>query len=224
MKNLITYLSNTLECDGAATPGSVMGMGNPMAPEGDAVGSGDMMPPKRRKKVKPGKEKQEWPDDTGQIKEGLLSNDFGDDDNDLGLGFDGLLEDVMEQFKKPTMNEKSWSQLFEVFKISCKELEQRTKPATMSLMKACRKKDYTIVTFYNKSAGRGSTNCIYGIEFRKFIRNPLPTALQIAYLPDRGLVRWDDYKVNHPSAINFKLSEWFVLPGDVWDQIRSLID
>ena len=55
MRSLTQYFN---ECD-CATPGTVMGASNPMAPDGTTPGSGDMFPKTKHKKVKPGKEKQE---------------------------------------------------------------------------------------------------------------------------------------------------------------------
>lgn len=229
MRSLITCLSNALECDGAATPGSVMGVGNPMAPDGTNVGSGDMFPPKRKKRVKPGKESQEWPNDSGQIKEGLLSTDFGDIDDDLGLGFDHTLETIMNYAKKrSSITEKDWVNLYNIFKSQCREMQANTKPATMTIKKACLSKDYTIIAFLDKTTGGYKHNTqrfTYGIEIRKFIKNPRPIAVQVSYDPSDSELRFvRDYNVNHPQMLNFKLSEWFALPGIVWDQMRTHID
>lgn len=66
MKSLSQYIAN--ECgDGAATPGSTIGMGNPMMPGADGddsiVGSGDLLTAKAKKEKK-------------KIKEGLLDIDL----------------------------------------------------------------------------------------------------------------------------------------------------
>lgn len=226
MKSLISYF----ECDGAATPGSVMGMGNPMAPDGTNVGSGDMFPTRRRKKVKPGKEQQEWPNDAGQVKEGLLDDDFGMSDDNFGLGWEKTLEDIVKMANgNSAIPEKEWVKLYDLFKIQCRELQAKTKPASMTIKKACLSKEYTIVAFLNKTSGGGSkilnTDYTYGIEIRKFIKNPRPLAVQFSYVPYCERVMWrKDYHVNHPQALNFKTSEWFALPGFVWDELRKNID
>lgn len=47
-----TEFRKKYECEGNATPATTMGMGNPAAPEGDSVGSGDLFQTKRKKKMK----------------------------------------------------------------------------------------------------------------------------------------------------------------------------
>lgn len=49
MKRLFDYLK---ECDGMATPGNTVGMGNPMPPSGDNVGSEPLVPVAKAKKEK----------------------------------------------------------------------------------------------------------------------------------------------------------------------------
>lgn len=220
MKDLTAYF----ECDGAATPATVMGMGNPMAPEGDSVGSGDTFDhQKRKKKVKPGKEKQEWPDDKGQDKanEGLLDDDFGMDDSDLGLGFDDMLDRFIAMYdgeEKPT--EKDYEQFFNNFKAVAKgySASQNIKD---SIMKACRGKVYTVIAFYKKGlmGAKGSTHQNV-IEIRKFVRNPRPEAFAIGW-STRGLAM-RNYYVNHPTNINIQMSEWYALPGEVWNKLSNL--
>lgn len=234
MKDLTTYFGecNMHECDGAATPASVMGMGNPMAPDGSTPGSGDTFDhQKRRKKVKPGKEKQEWPDDPetgsggdkGQLKEGLLDDDFGITDDDFGLGFDQLLEKYAKLYRnhdRPSKND--YDHFFNNFK-ACVAEASASSGIKDSIMKACRGKNHVVVAFYKANAmgckGRKFENVI---EFRKFIKNPRPMAVGIGWLDNR--IWRAEYHVNHPTNINIQMSEWFVLPGDVWDQLRKLID
>lgn len=53
MKSLKDYI--TQECDASgsgvnATPSNTMGLGNPMAPDGELPGSGDTLDPKKKKK------------------------------------------------------------------------------------------------------------------------------------------------------------------------------
>lgn len=231
MKDLTTYFQ---ECDGAATPATVMGMGNPMAPEGDSVGSGDTFDhQKRKKKVKPGKEKQGWPcdpklgsgEDKGRDKsnESLLDDDFGLTDDDFGLGFDQLIEKYVKMYRnydRPSKND--YDNFFNNFK--CCVAESSAKSGIKdSIMKACRGKNHTVAVFYKSNSmgykGRKFENVI---EFRKFIKNPRPIAVGIGWLDNR--VWRAEYNVNHPTNINIQMSEWFVLPGDVWDQLRKLID
>lgn len=230
MKDLVTYFS---ECDGAAAPGTVMGMGNPMAPEGTTPGSGDTFDHQRRKKkVKPGKEKQEWPDDKDQdnTNEGLLDADFGADDNDLGLGFDKLLEQFAELLRHPRMSMEEYFGFYDRFKATCKELQDKTKASSMSIMKACRGKELVVATFYDRNSTCGyarmakSAPYTHGIEFRKFIENPRPTAVQVAWDPNRNrFVNNLDYNVNHPTTMNVQTSTWIVLPGWVWDKLNELM-
>ena len=221
MKDLTTYF----ECDGAATPGTVMGMGNPMAPDGTNPGSGDTFDhQKRRKKVKPGKEKQEWPDDKGQSKtnEGLLDDDFGMSDSDLGLGFNDLLERFVNIWGGKEMpSEKDYEIFFNNFKAVAKE---RSASAGIkdSIMKCCRGKVYTVMAFYKKGLmGTKSTSYQNVIEIRKFIRNPRPQAIASGWY--NGEVYTREYNVNHPTNINIQLSEWYAVPGDVWDKLNELI-
>lgn len=49
MKSLREYLS---EMEGAATPGNTMGMGNPVVPNGNNVGSEPIIPTAKTKKEK----------------------------------------------------------------------------------------------------------------------------------------------------------------------------
>lgn len=236
MKDLTSYF----ECDGAATPATVMGMGNPAAPEGDAVGSGDTFDfKKRKKKVKPGKEKQEWPSDAGQGKanEGLLDDDFGLTDDSLGLGFDKWLETYIEYLKEPgKCTEAQYNSLYTTFNVLCAELQANTKPDNVSILKACRSKVYTVITFLKKTSCLGDTrnlSRINGIEIRKFVKNPRPQAVQIAWDPkrheqvsSRQVVRGQvfyEYGVNHPQNINMQYSEWYVVPGEVYDKILNAL-
>lgn len=79
---LIDYLR---ECgEGAATPGNTTGIGNPMAPSGDQVGSGDIpnatakTKRKRNKKdvrIKDGKEYEHMPVTYEDLMEGLFDDD-----------------------------------------------------------------------------------------------------------------------------------------------------
>lgn len=58
MKSLHKFLEEFAGPAGGATPGNTMGMGNPMAPEGDVPGSGDIPTAKakrQKKKIKNGK-------------------------------------------------------------------------------------------------------------------------------------------------------------------------
>lgn len=230
MKDLITYF----ECDGAATPGTVMGMGNPMAPEGDSVGSGDTFDhQKRKKKVKPGKEKQEWPDDPklgsggdkGQDKtnEGLLDDEFGITDDDFGLGFNQLLEqyaDIYLKKEKPTQTD--YDHFFNTFKASVAETSKKS-GIKDSIMKACRGKVHVVAAFYKfNPMGYRRDKFANVIEFRKFIKNPRPVAKAIGW--NDGRVYSNEYNVNHPTNISIQTSEWYVLPGDVWEQLEKYID
>lgn len=232
MKSLTSYFN---ECDGAATPGSVMGMGNPMAPDGTNPGSGDMFPKAKRKKVKSGKEKQEWPDDTN---EGLLDADFGLSDEDLGMGFDKMLEQFLEYLTDENANptEQQYMNLYTTFKAACAEVQAKTKPDSISILKACRGKEYTVVTFYKKTSCSGvakNLSYVNGIEIRRFIKNPRPEAVQIAWDPQTSHLMtsrkwyrsrwWYSYDVNHPQNISMQHSEWFVVPGNTYEQVTKAI-
>ena len=241
MKDLISYF----ECDGAATPGSVMGMGNPAAPDGSTPGSGDTFDhQKRKKKVKPGKEKQEWPDDPetgsggdrGQLREGLLDDDFGMSDDDLGMGFDKMLEVFIDYLVNvPNITEQQYNNLYTTFKAACAEVQAKTKPDNVSTLKACRGKVYAVVAFYKKTSCSGTPGSGYinGIEIRKFIRNPRPDAVQIAWDPKHHELKsskriikgipYYEYGVNHPQNINMQLSEWYVVPGEVYGEIIKVV-
>lgn len=227
MKSLSTHIKYSLECDGAATPATVMGMGNPMAPEGDAVGSGDMFPTKKsgKKKVKPSKERQEWPNDAGQNKtdEGLLDDDFGLEDSDLGLGFDDMLEQYVSYMMgriRPT--ESEYEQFFKNFKAVCTEVSASLN-LKVSVLRACRGKEYTIIGFYKKTGCGDPRSMLYtnGIEIRKFIKNPRPEACQIAW-DGKRITRRMDYSVNHPTQLNTRVVEFMALPGYVWDKISEM--
>lgn len=215
MKDLSTYF----ECDGAATPGTVMGMGNPMAPEGDSVGSGDTFPTRKTAKTRRKKVKPEQLDDKGQsnANESLLDSNFGLDDSDFGLGFDNLLErlaDIIDYKEYPS--EKDYEQFYNHFKACTKELAAKS-GIRDSIMKACRSKNHTIITFY-PSRQRNLTNVI---EIRKFIENPRPDAIAVGW--HFNYIYYNRYKVNHPTTSIMRNSEWFVVPGDVWDKLMGFL-
>lgn len=88
MKGLKDYLQEC--CDGAATPASTMGAGNPAAPDLDGTpGSGDMFPTAKAKKQKRRKKdvRVSWDkkDPVTDTYEGLLSADFDINDQDMKL-------------------------------------------------------------------------------------------------------------------------------------------
>ena len=222
MKDLSTYF----ECDGAATPGTVMGMGNPMAPEGDSVGSGDTFPTRKTAKTRRKKVKPEQLDDKGQsnaneligANESILDSDFGLDDSDFGLGFDNLLErlaDIINYKENPS--ETDYEQFYNHFKACAKELAAKS-GIRDSIMKACRSKNYTIITFY-PSRQPNLTNVI---EIRKFIENPRPDAIAVSWRFNH--IYYNRYKVNHPTTLIMRNSEWFVVPGNVWDKLMGLLE
>lgn len=221
MRDLSTYF----ECCDAATPGTVMGMGNPAAPEGDTVGSGDTFRnQKRKKKVKPGAEKQEWPNDIGRGKtdEGLLDMDFGLDDSSFGLSLDDLLEqfaDIFREDERPT--EHDYESFYEGFKACIRELATKS-GITDSVMKACRGSKYTVISFWKKGLmGNSWLSYENVIEVRKFIHKPRPSAIALGWSSIGVQKRM--YDVNHPTAGHMRHAEWFIVPGDIWDKLEALI-
>lgn len=221
MRDLSTYF----ECCDVATPGTVMGMGNPAAPEGDTVGSGDTFRnQKRKKKVKPGAEKQEWPNDIGRGKtdEGLLDADFGLDDSSFGLSLDDMLKqfaDILRLNERP--NEHEYESFYNNFKACVRELATKS-GITDSVMRACRSQKYTIISFWKKGfMGEVRANYENVIEIRKFIYKPRPNAVALGW--DGTGVHKRIYNVNHPTSGHMRLAEWFVVPGDVWDKLNAII-
>ena len=227
MKDLSTYFECDMhECDGAATPGSVMGMGNPMAPDGTNVGSGDMFPPRKKKKVKPGKENQDWPDDAGQGKanEGLLDSDFGNDDATFGLDFNDLLEqfvNIYMHYERPSQSD--YESFFNAFKVTTKTLAMSSGIGE-SVMRASRGKKHVIIAFFttgNMDYRKGNFTNV--IEIRKFIENPRPQCVALGWQPNHKRTYSAEYHVNHPTIMNIKQSEWFVVPAIVWEKIKEKI-
>ena len=224
MKDLSTYL----ECDGAATPSTVMGMGNPAAPDGEVPGSGDTFDyqktakSKRRKKDVRTTDKKHQEEIVQSTTEGLLDADFGMDDS-----FDSAIVDAMlDRFAaisngddKPT--EQQYAQFYEQFRSVAKSI--RSQFSGVSLMKAFRSKDYTIISFKEKTncLYRGSLSYLKGIEIRKFVKNPLPWGVEIAWDPAGYCISNAAQRLNHPTAMNIKLWDAYIAPADVWDKLQD---
>ena len=161
--------------------------------------------------------------DQGKANESLLDADFGTKDNQFGLSFDDQLEVLAGMFSFGNIpSPKDYKEFYDRFKIITKAYAEDF-GAKESIMKACRGKVYTVVAF--KESGmmydpKMKFNNV--IEIRKFIKNPRPEAYGIAADTDdsRVYVR-GPYPVNHPAAINMRQSEWYILPGDVWDKFEK---
>lgn len=226
MKNLSTYIEC---CDGAATPSTVMGIGNPMAPDGEIPGSGDTFDyqktakAKRRKKDLKTTDKKHQEEIVQPATEGLLDADFGMDDS-----FDeAILDDMVDKYAAfvnhdTTPTKAQYMQFYERFRALAKSVSRQFEG--VSLMRAFRSKDYTIISFKEKSNGlniRSRLDYEYGIEIRKFVQNPLPWAIEIAWS------KWDDLhahttqRVNHPTSMNIKFWDAYIAPADLWDKLQS---
>lgn len=214
MESLADYLR---ECEGAATPASTMGMGNPAAPgECGAVGSGDLLTAKAKKEKKKKK-----------IEEGLLDADFGLDDSFDDNLLDSYIDTYVEWCKntgKPSGSQ--YKQFYDNFMLAVESVSKRNAPAS-SMMKAFRSKEYTIVIFKNTtglghSGYRNWGSYEMGIEIRRFIKNPLPEAIEMAWDPAQQTVLRRYYKrVNHPDGLSIKSWKCFVLPGHIYDKVYS---
>ena len=226
MKDIATYLQ---ECgEGCATPASTMGIGNPSAPGSDTVGSGDTFDhqktakAKRRKKDKIIKDGEERKEPIVQpTTEGLLDADFGMDDSFDEVAFDPLLDEYVKYLIEQPGTEESWNDFYNRFKVLCEELA-KTVDHNMSIMKAFRSKDYTIVSFKTQGLINRRYKCSEVIEIRKFVKNPLPYAYEVGWDSNNGIVRRTvGYRANHPAAINLKTWQVCVLPGEIWDWLQE---
>lgn len=223
MRDLSTYF----ECDGA-TPATVMGAGNPMAPDGEIPGSGDTFDhqktakAKRRKKDVRTTDKKHQEDIVQPATEGLLDADFGMDDS-----FDSVILDVMlDKFAaisngddKPS--EHQYLEFYERFRSVAKSMHVQF--SGVSLMKAFRSKDYVIISFKEKTncLFKGSLSYTKGIEIRKFVKNPLPWGIEVAWSPAGYCISNGAQRLNHPTAMNIKLWDAYIAPADVWDKLQD---
>lgn len=214
-----TLYSKIKECDGAATPASTMGMGNPCAPGPDgSVGSGDMFPTEHTAKAKKEKKKK-------HLREGLLDDDFGMNDSFDDNILDSYIEQYGAHFKNNTgFTKDEYYKFFENFQIACKDAAGRFADSK-SLMRAFRSKEVTIVIFKEDtpmSTRGGKGKYKKGIEVRRFIQNPLPEAIETSWSDDDNLIRCAFYmRVNHPQMVNIKNWKCYVCPADVYDKVYN---
>jgi hypothetical protein len=203
-------LDKFLECDGGcATPGNTAGAGNPAPPTDTTPGSGDIPNTKRKRKLK-------------SIKEGLLDKDFGEGDEFDKVLVDGFIETFADYYAcKVSPTKQEYERLYNQFEITCKSYKSQFK---MSLMAAFRSKEVTIITFKEKTGLRGKKDFDHGIEIRKFVKNPLPQTVEIAWHSDRDQVwSWSHNKANHPT--NLDISRWhsYICPPEIWDNVTKAI-
>lgn len=227
MKDLSTYL----ECDGA-TPSTVMGAGNPMAPDGEVPGSGDTFnhqkktaKAKRRRKDVRTDDKKHQEDIVQPATEGLLDADFGMDDS-----FDSVIIDSMlDKFAAirngdDQLTERQYNDFYEQFRTVAKTLHAQFEG--VSLMKAFRSKDYTIISFKEKTncLVSKSLNYVKGIEIRKFVKNPLPWGIEVAWHSNGFCSSGISKRCNHPTTMNIKLWDAYIAPADVWDKLMDRLN
>lgn len=206
------------ECgEGCATPLNTVGMGNPGAPDGEAVGSGDTFDhqkrtakPKRRKKDKEIPDPQKDP----HIVEGMFDDDFDITTTDI---LDNLLEEFAKIYKSGVnIDPAEYEDFYERFMKHCETIER----PKSSLMKAFRSKDNTIVMFMEE-AKKGNWLRTKQISIRKFISNPLPEEFQIYEIDIHGKIVQKNYekRVNHPTTLDLRNKAVFVLPEGVYNKL-----
>lgn len=217
MKNLTDILVNALECDGAC-PGNTMGMGNPIAPnpETGEYGSGDVPNAKAKKQKSKRRYKDTHPDDKGsKIIESIFDvEDLGDDDV-FKIGLDSCVENINKILNR-RMEAPEYIKFVEDFRVICKNASIETKLSTQAQF---RSKDFTIVSFMPDDPKKDITHFV---EIRRFIKNPLPYALEL-------YIQYGDWvysrvlqRVNHPSTpVAMKArAEHYLLPTDFWEKLN----
>lgn len=219
-------LTDFLECD-AASPSTVMGMGNPAAPDGEVPGSGDTFDhqkptakTKRRKKDVRTSDKKPQEDIVQPATEGLLDADFGMDDSFDSAIMDTMIDKFAEVYNNTiNLNEQQYIQFYEQFRSVAKAASQQFNG--MSMMKAFRSKEHVIISFKAKTTLHGKTlSYDKGIEIRRFVKNPLPWAVEIAWCDVRGYaVSGSSLRCNHPTTMNLKLWEAYICPVEIWDKL-----
>lgn len=199
MKDLSTYLE---ECgDGAATPASTIGMGNPAAPgpEGE-TGSGDLLTAKCKRCKKKKK----------KVQEGLLDDDFDVSDDHLKTQFIDELFDLL--YPKQQISEQEWER-------SCQRIKEIGEiialPNSKSAMATFRSKNTVILSVSTPK------NSLPKVEIRKFIKNPLPDAFEYEYRFG-NIMTYLRRRVNHPTQLNLAKTKLFVVPEEVWTRVVEL--
>lgn len=213
MKSLSQYIAN--ECgDGAATPGSTIGMGNPMMPGADGddsiVGSGDLLTAKAKKEKK-------------KIKEGLLDIDLDVKDEvvvtNLAETWAEKLSDFTVNFTEIN-NDKHYIEFLN-------ELQEQIKTVAItpkkSIMAALRSKDYTVILFKQKVISRRGGVGTNAVEIRKFIQNPLPESVTFYVDKYKQVTCKYNKRANHLVMIDIKNTQLFFLPADVYDDMFKII-
>lgn len=219
MKDLSTYL----ECDGCATPGSVVGMGNPAAPDGDTPGSGDTFDhqkkttkAKRRKKDVQTDDKKHQESIVQPTQEGLLDDDFGMTDEFDHVLVDSYLDQYAQFLQRETEPTKQQFETFYAGFEACAQVMHGATAGSTSLMKAFRSKDYTMISFKQK----GDTKAI---EIRKFVKNPLPYSYNLEWFGSY-INSNKSGRTNHPTALNMKMWRPYICPADIWDKLQSRLN
>lgn len=213
MKSLSQYIAN--ECgDGAATPGSTIGMGNPMMPGADGddstVGSGDLLTAKAKKEKK-------------KIKEGLLDIDLDVKDEvvvtNLAKTWAEKLSDFTVNFTEIN-NDKHYIEFLN-------DLQEQIKTVAItpkkSIMAALRSKDYTVILFKQKVLSRRFGVGTNAVEIRKFIQNPLPESVTFYVDKYKQVTCKYNKRANHLVMIDIKNTQLFFLPADVYDDMFKII-
>lgn len=213
MKSLSQYIAN--ECgDGAATPGSTIGMGNPMMPGADGddsiVGSGDLLTAKAKKEKK-------------KIKEGLLDIDLDVKDEvvvtNLAKTWAEKLSDFTVNFTEIN-NDKHYIEFLN-------DLQEQIKTVAItpkkSIMAALRSKDYTVILFKQKVLSRRFGVGTNAVEIRKFIQNPLPESVTFYVDKYKQVTCKYNKRANHLAMIDIKNTQLFFLPADVYDDMFKII-
>lgn len=210
MKTLSEYINQELlECDGAATPGSTMGAGNPMAPGTDPTtpGSGDTFQTAKSKKEKK------------KIDEGLLDIDFDINDQQVAAGVCAkwAKELAAVAFTRDVDKYKSTRDGWMA------ELESMDMPEIdSSMLVAFRSKEYTIISFKPILNIKNLGAFKHAIEIRRFYKNPLPESISMFLDKNEDMVRGRfNPKTNHPTALDLKNNKIFLLPGEAYEDIKA---
>lgn len=214
MKQLYDILN---ECDGA-TPGNTMGMGNVMVPAGfdGEEGSGDIPNAGGTAKSKKQKRRKKdlHPKDKGEdLKlEGLFSQDIEEVEPE-----DSFWMDVFKRIlNSKGARDHEYVQAYEALRAYC---EIKDSKPTHTVMKNFRSKEHTIISFIEFKDNFGDVS--NRVEFRRFIKNPLPFAID--FYVKNGRPRCVARRVNHPQLpLDYKKrADYYMLPVDIWDDLTQ---
>lgn len=202
-------------CDGAATPGSVLGTGNPCAPDGDCPGSGDTFDHQRRTaKVKKEKRKKTF--------ESLLDVDFDITAKDIFMGSIDKFAEFVERQRQDLnpVTKDEWLEFRNDMRMIAKDIPQYS---NSTLMKAFRSKDVTIVSFQERIVNRvkPALSGTDGIEFRKFVKNPLPWTIIGYWCTKYDKLMFRAVPQNHPQILNFKMWDCYVMEPELFDIVND---